>query len=709
VAAEAPGPVWAGSAPPLAEGFVHRPDMAAAIGTALVPGAAVVLASTAGAKTAGAQSAGADWRDPRGKTQLAVAAALSLWRAGEIELLVWVNASGRAAVLSAYAEAATALEGQASDDASAAAARFAGWLREATRPWLVVLDNLTEGAVPEDLWPHSQSGRLLVTTPAAARVSRHQSRLTVIPVGPFSRREALTYLMGRLKADVDQRQGAADLVSDLGDEPLALAQASAVIASSELTCHDYRDLVAQGSKQVIGDNALPAAISWTISVEHADLLSPDDAQPALVRAALLDGDGIPATVFGASSGASSSASADELRALELAGLLTVARDTTPPVVRMNKVVQAGVRAAMPKGMLTAAAKDTADALVESWPASDQPEWLARALRSGATRLREIAGDLLWDGGAHEVLFRAGHSLDAARLTGPAVEYWEGLAAVSNQLLGSEHPDTLVIREHLARANLAAGRTRESIDWFERIRGERARTLGPYDPATADASHDLGRALLAAGRAADAVGVLADALGGYERVRGPASVEALTAREDLAAAYRAAGQFDDAIMAYRRALADRERMQGKRHPDTLTTCRRLADSYLGAEQPKPAISLYRRLLDEADSSPGTALSDVTAIRDSLATAYYAAGRLASAIKLYEQVREDYTRMVGADHELTVSAAINLAHSYYAAGRLTDAAGVLRETVERCELTRPGTDRLMRVAKESLANITGSAGR
>ncbi len=40
-----------------------------------------------------------------GKTQLAVAYAQSLWQSRDIELLVWITASSRAAILAGYAEA----------------------------------------------------------------------------------------------------------------------------------------------------------------------------------------------------------------------------------------------------------------------------------------------------------------------------------------------------------------------------------------------------------------------------------------------------------------------------------------------------------------------------------------------------------------------------------------------------------------------------
>jgi tetratricopeptide (TPR) repeat protein len=702
--------------PQAADGFVPRPETRQSLASALVPGATVMLVSAraealaATAATAapayatpGSTARNADWRDPSGKTQLAIEAALSLWEHGDVEVLVWVTATSAASVMSAYAEAAET-EGQPSGGAEAAAARFAGWLRETTRPWLVVLDDLTPGAVPDRLWPGGPAGRVLVTATTSGALPGTGEGPRVIPVGSFSRREALTYLMGRLKADVEQRQGAADLVSELDGEPLALAQASAVIATSDLSCRDYLELLDGARKNVIGDDTSAASITWALSVQHADLLAPG-AQPALVRAALLDGHGAPATLFGDTVSGYPSHLPAELEALEQAALLVIDRSVTPPLIRMNRIVQAAVLAALPGSMLPTAAEAAAAALVQAWPGSEQPEWLRRCFRSNAERLSHVAGDGLWHRDhVHELLLRAGCSLDAARLTNVAVEYWEELASLSEQRLGPEHPGTLEIRERLARAQLPAGRTRESIGWFVRIRSDRARKLGPYHAATAEASHDLGRALLAAGRPGDAVGVLTDTIGGYERARGLASIEVLTAREDLAAAQRAAGQLAEAIVAYRRVLADRERLHGGRHPDTMAACRMLAETYLAAGQAKPAISHYKRLLADSERALGPAHQDTIAVRCALAAADYGAGRMAAAIQHYERAREDYTRALGPDHESTLRTSVNLAHAYCAAGRVTDATNLLRDTARRCELTRPAADPLTQAVRDSLSSIS-----
>ena len=86
--------------------------------------------------------------------------------------------------------------------------------------------------------PAGPAGRVLVTCADAAAVPRG---MQVMPVGLFNSREALSYLTERLSANRGQRLGAIDLVSAMGVEPAALAQASAVIASSTMSCQSYRE------------------------------------------------------------------------------------------------------------------------------------------------------------------------------------------------------------------------------------------------------------------------------------------------------------------------------------------------------------------------------------------------------------------------------------------------------------------------------------
>src|ERR1700683_2528700 len=109
--AESPGgpvtwPIRSGVVPPLADGFISRPESAPGLGQALAPGRTVALAP-ARTSTPGAP----DWFGSCGKTQLAAYLAESLWKASELDLLVWITASNRAAILTGYAAAAVAAMG----------------------------------------------------------------------------------------------------------------------------------------------------------------------------------------------------------------------------------------------------------------------------------------------------------------------------------------------------------------------------------------------------------------------------------------------------------------------------------------------------------------------------------------------------------------------------------------------------------------------
>ena len=551
-------PIRSGTVPALADGFGARPETSPGLAAALPAGAAVALVpdrAAAPATRPGPLAApdAQDWLRSSGKTQLAAAFAESLWQSGGVDLLVWIEATSRASVLSGYAAATAAVTGR--DQASSCesvAAQFLSWLGETSRSWLVVLDDLSDPANLAGLWPAGPAGRVLVTSAEAAAVP---GGMQIVPLGPFSLREAISYLSGRLAADPDKRQGVIELAQDLDLEPVALAQASAVIANTPLSCREYRAHFVRRREQLAeSSSARPsaAAVTWTFSLGRADQLAPGrSAQLLLALAALLDGHGIPETILMAPAAgdflaggedvpAGSESARAALAALEQAGELTVERVTAPPTVRISPLLQAALQAAMPEGMPDQAARSVADALLQAWPEQEQPGWPASGLRSCVATLRRIAGDRLWDGGCHPVLVRAGDSLDRARLTEPAVDHWCDLATTSGRLLGGEHPDTMLAVQRVADAYLAAGRAADAIPWFQWVLDRLTDKLGPDHRDVIEARRRLGHALVAALQVPAAITVLERAAAQFEQVCGPGHADTLGARDELAAAYLADG-------------------------------------------------------------------------------------------------------------------------------------------------------------------------
>jgi tetratricopeptide (TPR) repeat protein len=707
-------PVWSGPVPPLADGFAVRPDTAPDLTTRLMPGGVVALVPDE------APASAQDWRASNGKTQLARYFAESLWHSPGLDVLAWVVASSRASVLSGFVQAAAATGGSDAGDAESVAARFIDWLSRTTRPWLVVLDDLRDAADLAGLWPSGPAGRLLITAASPAAVSSEHGVLA-LPVPAFSTREAMGYLSGRLGTDPDQRSGAIDLVGDLGCEPVALGQASAVIVSSGMSCRDYRHHFMQRQKRLAEtgrSEPSAAAVTWTFSAEYAEHLSPGVSIRSVVTlAAMLDGRAIPSTVFTAAAVGTYLAGddgqpADPQRAwnailsLRQAGLLAVDPPGALPVVRISPVIQAVIRAAVPGELYARAARAAAEALLEVWPRDEPRSQLATDLRACAVSLLQAAGDALWaEGRCHPLLVLAGQSMDSARLTGPAVVYWRKLAADSERILEPGSLETLMVSSHLGEALMAARQAAEAVPVFQRVLDGRADVLGPDHPDAIAAKVCLGRALVAVGRPADAVPVLEQALAGSELVRGADHIDTLAAREDYAAAALAAGQPAEAIRSYRHALADRERIQGGQHPDTMSAALGLADAYLAGGRPKDAIARYKQVLTDREAALGADHLDTLHARGSLASANFAAGRMGSALQRYEETCAGYQRSIGAYHPATLACQTDLARVYYATGRLGDAITLLTDGIARAEQALPAGDPLTRRMREALTNITG----
>jgi tetratricopeptide (TPR) repeat protein len=710
-----------GTIPALADAFTTRPETAPGLPAGLVPGATVALVSAIAGQPG--QRVGSC-----GKTQLAVSLAQTLWRCGRMGLLAWVDASSRASVLSGYAEAAAAVGIDPAGPAEKVATRFAGWLDETTRPWLVVLDDLRDPTDLGGLWPTGPNGMAVITARDPETVAG-QPRAQVVPVGAFSTREALNYLMSRLASDPDQRHGAIDLATTLEGDPCALTHASAVLATTTQTCRDYQHHYTTtrahlAAHQAGGEPpAAPAvpAVTWLLSAERAEQLSPGGTtQLLLALTALMDGQPVPGPVFTtqavctylADAGAPA-VDADRawqaVRVLEHTGLLTIDPTATPPVVRISRQVAALVRAAMPGQMLERAAHAAAGALLEIWPQDEPQPWIATGLRSCVAALLQTGGDRLWTPEAcHPLLRKAGHSLDAARLTGPAVRYWTHLATTSNHALGPDNPHTLTTGTHLARALLTAGQAAEAAAWWQWVAAGRTRASGPDHPGTLTARVNLGHAMTAADKPSHAVTILEQAVAAYQRLHGPAHPDTLTARDKLAAACQAAGQPNEATSHYRSILADRERHQGKRHPETITARERLARACLAGDRLKEAIVGYKETLADRQRVQGPDHLDTIAARRNLATAYHTAGKIAASLQHHDQVCAAYQRALGAGHRHTLTACRDLADAYHAAGRLTDAITLLRDTLARCQQTLPAGDPLTHTLRQTINSIAGKRG-
>jgi tetratricopeptide (TPR) repeat protein len=699
-------PVRAGTVPPLDRWYIERPETGLDAAGGVRPGETVVLTdSNQGPAAEYAALGGA------GKTQLAAGFVESAWNDRSAELFLWATASSRDAIVTAYADALTAMgAADPRDDAGAAARRFLSWLAGSGRPWLVVLDGLADPADADDLWPQGPAGRVLVTTRQAIAGQRD---LRVVPIGAFSLREALGYLTARLTGYPDQRIEAFELAEELGRLPLGLAYASALMSDCGIGCREFRVRLAErlGYVTEVVRQAPAVVACWSLAVERATQLAPP-AWSALALAALLGRGGVPgqalvspaACAYVAGRPSTGLASdVDQVRAavrnLARLGLVTIDPDSPVRTVRAPASTWPAVRAYLPDAELDPLIRAAAGALRHAWTDRDPSLLLDQALRDGTARLREVAGERLWDPEGHPVLFRAGESLDRARL-GSATAYWQAMSDASSRILGAGHRQAVLSRGHLAAAYEAAGRLSDAITVLQSLLAEREAALGPGHPAALAVRVNLAHAYQSAGRLDDAIPLYERTLADQERVLGPGHADTLAARASLAAAYQAAGRTKDAIKVLERTLADRERAQGPDDVDTLAARAALAYAYRRAGRSKAAIPLYERTLADRERVQGPDHRETLTACGNLASAYHSTRRLADAIRLYERSLAGFDRVLGPADPDTLTSRANLASAYHTAGRSTDAVKLLERALADCEQAMGPQDPMTEALRENL---------
>jgi hypothetical protein len=222
-------PHQVGVLPAEADAFQHRGAVDALEAAVAQGGTAVlgqVLAGTGGV----------------GKTQLAAHYARRAWRAGAVELLVWVAPTSRQAILATYAQAGIDVASANPSEPERAAERFLSWLETTDRRWLVILDDLADPADLRGLWPpRTPTGQVVVTTRWREAALTGEGR-RLVEVGLFTPTEATAYLTTRFTTHGRGEPAGqiAGLAKDLGRLPLALAQAATYLLDLGLEVADYR-------------------------------------------------------------------------------------------------------------------------------------------------------------------------------------------------------------------------------------------------------------------------------------------------------------------------------------------------------------------------------------------------------------------------------------------------------------------------------------
>ena len=471
---------------------------------------------------------------------------------------------------------------------------------------------------------------------------------TPVEVDVFIRDESIE-LLRRLAPAVSVVE--ADRIAEqVGDLPLAMAQAAGVLAETAMTAPEYlRELeVHAGSVMAEGKPArYPVPVAAVVQLSMDRLAAEDEAAAQLLRlCAHLAAEPIPVELFTA-------APADELPQ----PLRSAARSTMAMRSILGRISRYGLARVTGTGphlhRLTKAIILDQLAPGDRGTVSGQVERLLVAAEPGDSRDPEN-----WP--AWMLLLPHLLAVDPATSKNPALHRmaWEGTWYLLER---GDLPTGSEIAEHLYRS------------W--RVR------LGPDDPATLHAAHNLASAYWRRGQHAHAAHLDRDTLARRRRRYGDDHVDTLLSAVQLSYTLCEMGRFEEAYRLNEDALHRLRKVHGENRRLTLGAAHNLAIMLEKLGRHDEALSLnedtyIRRRRSLGEHHPHTLLSMLT-----MSESLYQVGRKEEATRLSEETLIRSRNILGPDHYTTLDATARNATMLHRTGRTRDALRLRQETLSR----------------------------
>jgi len=495
-----------------------------------------------------------------------------------------------------------------------------------------------------------------------------------VEVDVLTRAESVAILQARVA--VLSGAGADKLAAELGDLPLAIAQAAGFMADTGMSAGEFLMLLWTRAGQLLAEGA-PGSYPRSLAAASglmADRLAREDPAAAELASvcAFLAPEPIPESLFtGASSVLPSELAA---RAADpLAWRRTLAHMTRQSLVRidhrglqMHRLTQAILRERLTAAQ-AAATRAYAEALLAASDPGDPPNpvtwprWArltphvlaADPAATGNPALRELAGHTCF------YLIERGDIRTAHDLASDLRQQWR-------DRLGEDHEHTLAAAHYLGWTLLELGRYAESRDLNQDTLARRRRVLGEDHPHTLYSAHNLAISLRKLGDVAAARDLDQDSLDRHRRVLGQDHRSTLRSASILAHDLRALGELQAARDLDQDTLARRRRVLGEDHPDTLTSASNLATSLRALGEVAAARDLDQDTLARRCRVLGQDHSDTLASASNLAADLRALGEVAAARDLDRDTLDRRRRVLGHDHPDTLASAHNLAADLRALG-------------------------------------------
>jgi tetratricopeptide (TPR) repeat protein len=627
-----------------------------------------------------------------GKTQLALEFCYKhRWDYG---LIWWINAEEPTSAALGYAKLAKALGlnfpvETSLDEIRHVLRRVLGQRND----WLLVFDNAAWPETVRNYFPIGLSGHVIVTT----RNADWGDVASVTMLGRMTRNESIAFLRERTGRK-DSNEVASRLAQALGDLPLALEQAAAVINENRLSFQEYlgrfethwAELLQRGG----GNYPDSVAMTWELSFRAVE----EESQAAahlMYFISCFGSDPVRRGFLRQSYAAVSDALRealesdesldDALRALTRYSLIEKHDDT----VTMHRLVASLTRNRLSDperhAWLDMALRRICD--VFDFQSQDVSTWaLCAELVGKAMAVARFADT---DGVAPlrvaGLLDHAGRYLLKTAQFEPARHALTRAMAIYESVCGDSHPKVAAVANNLGRVLTRLGENDQARWCFERALEIDRATYGEEDPHVATVANNYGMALHACGKVAQAKEQFRFTLEVYDAHYGPEHPKIAAALNNLGFVSVQLGEVDEAVKYFQRALNAAEASHHPAHPLIGSILSNLGDARRRkGDYERGRDNLVRALeIDEAAYGP---------VHPDISRDLQRLGQLMQATGDHEGAKACFQRALAIDEQVYGPEHVLLLH------RLNPLAQLLRATGEFEESQRY-FERATKIARDS----------
>jgi tetratricopeptide (TPR) repeat protein len=577
--------------------------------------------------------------------------------------------------------------------------------------WLLILDNAEQPDRVEPWLPEGPGHVLITTRTPDWRGIAHQ-----VDLGVFERSDSLGYLFARIPAIGSEQ--ADRLAQDLGDLPLALAQAAGVLRTG-MSVVRYRELLATNTARLLQESDLrnyPTPLAATVNIAVARLRAEghQNAEALLRLGAFLGPDPIPTAWLETARAHISTVPGDPddlmwphnaLRPLSRYGVARTDLDT----FQIHRLTQAVLRAQTGSSQTVSILQDVIAVLttVEPGDADSPNDWPVWASLTAHVTVAHVTAAAAEHAGLRRTLtrvllflLRSGQTHAAHTLSARLYGEWIGT-------LGPDHRDVLTCAQYLGQSYLELGEYKQALAVIEDTLARRRATLGADHPDTLRSAHDAGAVNFALGHNGLALNIAQEVFEKRRRVLGEDHYDTLLSADSVAIALMTADRLTEAYSVAEAAFGRSHRSFGENHQHYLKVSHTLGAILDSLGEKSRARHLLQSTMTKCREALGENHIETLRVSQSYATLLRADGDCDNARSILEYALTQSRRALGEDHPNTLEFAFSLAITLRSLHRRVEAVRLLEDVHARRRrvlgVRHPDTERVAQTLASLLTDM------